>query len=95
MTQEELVAKSNINARTIQRIEAEELNPRSDTIKIILDVLGEDYFTKEPQESLLFTTEDFNKLIMAWIFGIVYYLISFIETAVNFLSIYIIYFIRQ
>ncbi len=48
MTQEELVAKCNINVRTIQRIEAGEVNPRSYTIKIILDVLGEDYFTKEP-----------------------------------------------
>jgi transcriptional regulator with XRE-family HTH domain len=84
MTQEELVAKCNINVRTIQRIEAGEVNPRSYTIKIILDVLGEDYFTKEPQESLLFTTKDFNKLTLAWIFGIVYFLISFIETAADF-----------
>jgi transcriptional regulator with XRE-family HTH domain len=84
MTQEELVAKCNINVRTIQRIEAGEVNPRSYTIKIILDVLGEDYFTKEPQESLPFTTKDFNKLTLAWIFGIVYFLISFIETAADF-----------
>jgi transcriptional regulator with XRE-family HTH domain len=84
MTQEELVAKCNINVRTIQRIEAGEVNPRSYTIKIILDVLGEDYFTKEPQESLPFTTKDFNKLTLAWIFGIVYFLISFIETVADF-----------
>jgi transcriptional regulator with XRE-family HTH domain len=84
MTQEELVAKCNINVRTIQRIEAGEVNPRSYTIKIILGVLGEDYFTKEPQESLLFTTKDFNKLTLAWIFGIVYFVISFIETAADF-----------
>ncbi|WP_290247861.1 helix-turn-helix domain-containing protein [Polaribacter sejongensis] len=42
LTQEELVEQCNINVRTIQRIEAGEVNPRSYTIKIILEVLGED-----------------------------------------------------
>ena len=37
-TQEELVAQCNINVRTIQRIEAGEVNPRSYTVKIILEV---------------------------------------------------------
>ena len=43
LTQEELVAQCNINVRTIQRIEAGEVNPRSYTVKIILEVLGEDF----------------------------------------------------
>jgi transcriptional regulator with XRE-family HTH domain len=84
LTQEELVAQCNINVRTIQRIEAGEVNPRSYTIKIILGALGEDYFKKEQQESVLFTIKDFKKLTLAWIFGIIYFLISFIETAADF-----------
>ena len=42
LTQEELVEKCNINVRTIQRIEAGEVTPRSYTIKSILDALGFD-----------------------------------------------------
>lgn len=40
LTQEELVELCNINVRTIQRIEAGEVNPRSYTIKNILEALG-------------------------------------------------------
>ena len=50
LTQEELVEQCNINVRTIQRIEAGDVSPRSYTIKAILDVLGvdfEDVFDKE------------------------------------------------
>ena len=43
LTQEELVEKCNISVRTIQRIEAGEVTPRSYTIKTILDALGYDY----------------------------------------------------
>jgi len=39
LTQEELVERCNINVRTIQRIEAGEVTPRSYTIKAILEVL--------------------------------------------------------
>lgn len=41
LTQEELVEQCNINVRTIQRIEAGEVSPRSYTIKTILEVLGQ------------------------------------------------------
>lgn len=40
MTQEDVVIECNINVRTLQRIEAGEVTPRSYTIKAILDVLG-------------------------------------------------------
>jgi transcriptional regulator with XRE-family HTH domain len=40
LTQEELVEKCNLNVRTIQRIEAGEVTPRSYTIKTILEALG-------------------------------------------------------
>ena len=39
-TQEELVEKCNINVRTIQRIEAGDVTPRSFTVKTILEALG-------------------------------------------------------
>ncbi len=43
LTQEDLVAKCNINVRTLQRIEAGEVIPRSYTLQSILSVLGVDY----------------------------------------------------
>ncbi len=39
LTQEELVAKCNLNVRTLQRIESGEVNPRSHTIKNIFKAL--------------------------------------------------------
>lgn len=40
LTQEELVERCNINVRTIQRIEAGEVTPRTYTVKAILEALG-------------------------------------------------------
>ncbi|MBX2965834.1 MAG: helix-turn-helix domain-containing protein [Cyclobacteriaceae bacterium] len=45
LTQEELVEKSNVSVRTIQRIEAGEVLPRTITVKILLEALGESYET--------------------------------------------------
>src|SRR5690606_18323924 len=42
LTQEDLVERCNINVRTIQRIEAGEVSPRSYTLKLILEALGYD-----------------------------------------------------
>ena len=84
LTQEELVEKCNINVRTIQRIEAGEVNPRSYTIKTILEVLGVNYFENENKESISFNDPERRKLNIAWIFGIVYFLIGFIETIADF-----------
>ena len=52
-TQEDLVAQCNISVRTIQRIEAGEVVPRSYTVKTILAALGEDFesFTESTVES--------------------------------------------
>jgi transcriptional regulator with XRE-family HTH domain len=53
LTQEELVDRCNINVRTIQRIEAGEVNPRSYTIKNILEALGttiDDVFQDDKKE---------------------------------------------
>ncbi|MBX2962500.1 MAG: helix-turn-helix transcriptional regulator [Cyclobacteriaceae bacterium] len=45
LTQEELVEKSHVSVRTIQRIEAGEVLPRMSTVKILLEALGESYET--------------------------------------------------
>ncbi|MCT4604287.1 MAG: helix-turn-helix domain-containing protein [Marinifilum sp.] len=42
LTQEELVAKCNISVRTIQRIESGDVEPRTYTVKAILDALDYD-----------------------------------------------------
>ncbi|MFC3880669.1 helix-turn-helix domain-containing protein [Algoriphagus namhaensis] len=48
LTQEELVEKCNLNVRTIQRIEAGEVSPRSYTIKALFEAL--DYHMEAPIE---------------------------------------------
>jgi transcriptional regulator with XRE-family HTH domain len=79
LTQEELVEKSHVSVRTIQRIEAGEVLPRMSTVKILLEALGENYesfSTKqtqvmETQKSLLPTTNR-NTLLVAALAGTVY-----------------------
>lgn len=94
LTQEELVEKCNINVRTIQRIEAGEVTPRSYTVKSILKVLGVDYGNIINTEIALNKVDKFfgikanaisRKLTIAWIFGIVFFIISFIEYPMDFL----------
>jgi transcriptional regulator with XRE-family HTH domain len=93
LTQEELVAQCNISVRTIQRIEAGEVTPRSYTVKTILSALGEDFedFRESNVESGLkkafFLKIDDTKqahfltkhLKIAWIAGIVYFVLGFAE----------------
>ncbi|RXK80726.1 helix-turn-helix domain-containing protein [Filimonas effusa] len=50
LTQEELVEKCHLNVRTLQRIEAGEVTPRSYTIRLILNELGQDIPKTEQQE---------------------------------------------
>ena len=81
LTQEELVEQCNINVRTIQRIEAGEVNPRSYTIKTILEVLGQnskmisDLIPNKETEFEL-NIKDAKNLNMSWVFGIFYIVIS-------------------
>ena len=79
-----MVEKCNINVRTIQRIEAGDVSPRSYTITAILEVLGVDYFEEEQKESVTFTAKEKKILSLAWIFGVVHFFIGFIETAADF-----------
>ena len=88
LTQEELVEKCNISVRTIQRIEAGEVEPRSYTIKTILNALNiqfdsvfenkykSGYFDKIFGISLD-SSSRLKQLTTAWIFGIVYFFIGF------------------
>jgi len=43
LTQEELVEKSHVSVRTIQRIEAGEVLPRMSTVRILLGAMGESF----------------------------------------------------
>jgi transcriptional regulator with XRE-family HTH domain len=86
-TQEELVAQCNINVRTIQRIESGEVNPRSYTVKIILEVLGEDLnlikvhpITENIESD--WTKNELKMLNNSWIFGIFLTIISLISVLV-------------
>lgn len=94
LTQEELVEKCNINVRTIQRIEAGEVMPRSYTVKTILEVLGVDYSNIINTEITLNKIDEFfgikpksvnRELTISWIFGIVFFVISFAEYPMDFI----------
>lgn len=94
-TQEELVDRCNINVRTIQRIEAGDVSPRSYTIKAILEVLGFDYeevlekkYTPGKFDSILGINKDniYRQLNIAMIFGIVYFIVGFFEVGADLLS---------
>lgn len=79
LTQEELVEKSHVSVRTIQRIETGDVLPRTITVKILLEALGESYesfLTKqnqvmETQKSTLPATHR-NTLLIAVLAGAVY-----------------------
>ncbi len=79
MTQEELVEKSHVSVRTIQRIEAGEVLPRMTTVKILLEALGESYESfsakqtqvMETHKSMLPSTNR-NTLMIAVMAGAVY-----------------------
>lgn len=95
LTQEELVDQCNINVRTIQRIEAGEVMPRSFTLKTILNVLGEELENLEQPEHPQRENFDFYEIKssifhikLAWICGIVYFLSGFVEFAVDYARFY-------
>jgi transcriptional regulator with XRE-family HTH domain len=84
LTQEELVELCNINVRTIQRIEAGEVTPRSYTIKSILEVLGYDFkeIQQTNEENAVMNLEMAGKaafLQISFFVGIVYFLLAFVE----------------
>lgn len=100
LTQEELVEQCNISVRTIQRIEAGEVTPRSYTVRTILDVLDYDLSilkqeehqaTTEFKQLLLLDVEDTKEatyliqhLNAAWILGIVFFFVTIPEMYADF-----------
>lgn len=104
LTQEELVEQCNISVRTIQRIEAGEVTPRSYTVKTILNAL--DYDLEQLQQTENQATKEFKKLFLldiddqkeasflslqlniAWISGLVYFLLGFLEAYLDFSRLY-------
>ena len=100
LTQEELVEQCNISVRTIQRIEAGEVTPRSYTIKTILSAL--DYDLEKIQTENSQVAKEFKKLFLldiddskeasfltrqltiSWVSGIVYFILGFGEFALDY-----------
>lgn len=85
LTQEELVELCNISVRTIQRIETGEVTPRSYTIKTILSALGNDL--KDIQEEEKTSINIKKPLQLAWIFGIIYLILGFLEGPMDLMRI--------
>jgi transcriptional regulator with XRE-family HTH domain len=89
LTQEELVEKSHVSVRTIQRIEAGEVLPRISTVKILLTALG------QPHEPFLNSKEDVmqhqptqqfnpNPLLISVISGAIYLAVEIVLSAMDF-----------
>ena len=91
LTQEELVERCNINVRTIQRIEAGEVTPRSYTIKSIMDALGYDFSTipveEEEQKDNEAPLQNNGFLKISFFVGILYLMLALLESVMDFLPI--------
>jgi transcriptional regulator with XRE-family HTH domain len=79
LTQEELVEKSNVSVRTIQRIENGEVFPRTSTVKILLEALGENYDSfslnhkqNTDDENRILPNVNLTTLLVAMLSGTVY-----------------------
>lgn len=88
LTQEELVEACNVSVRTIQRIESGEVTPRTSTVKILLSALDADFesFKNTIQvtksDDYLRSTESW--LQAAWISGIVYFVLGFLDAVLEY-----------
>ena len=92
LTQEELVEICNINVRTIQRIVAGDLTPRSFTVKTILEALEIDagtFFEASIHEEnkIQLLASDKSVLRVSWISGIFVSITSVIGMIIEFILI--------
>ena len=90
LTQEELVEICNINVRTIQRIEAGDVTPRTYTVKTILEALGIDagtFFEDSIHEEnkIHLSQSDKHTLRLSWISGIFVSITSIISMVIEFI----------
>ena len=80
LTQEELVELCNLNVRTIQRIEAGEVTPRSYTIKALFEALGvAELDFKDSKEYSVLPKLEKKWLILSFAAGIIYFILGFLE----------------
>lgn len=84
LTQEELVEQCNLNVRTLQRIEAGEVTPRSYTIKTILAALDVDFSAvnlKNGSKSPLLALGEKHQSLLKWtvVIGIIYLCLTMVE----------------
>lgn len=88
LTQEELVEACNVSVRTIQRIESGEVTPRTSTVKILLSALEADFEsfknTLEINKSNDYLRATESWLQVAWISGIVYFVLGFLDAALEY-----------
>ncbi|WP_228527523.1 helix-turn-helix domain-containing protein [Pararhodonellum marinum] len=87
LTQEELVERCNINVRTIQRIEAGEVTPRSYTVKAILEVLEvkpEEVKNLQLEKEEVSVPSNLNSwLRFSFIAGIIYLILAVVESVID------------
>lgn len=83
LTQEELVEMCNLNVRTIQRIEAGEVTPRSYTIKALFEALGAQLENIESEKHSVYP-----KSLVQWLYtglgaGLVYFFLSYFDISME------------
>ncbi|WP_157963186.1 helix-turn-helix domain-containing protein [Algoriphagus litoralis] len=83
LTQEELVEKCNLNVRTIQRIEAGEVTPRSYTVKALFEAL--DYRWEEVNNGIEREEQKVpSYLYLAFASGLLYFFMAFYEIGMEY-----------
>ena len=82
LTQEELVEKCNLNVRTIQRIEAGEVTPRSYTVKALFEALEFNY-SEEVTSPNTFKKARFS-IYLGIAAGVIYFFLSIFEIGFEF-----------
>lgn len=87
LTQEELVEKCNLNVRTIQRIEAGEVTPRSYTVKALFEALEVEWNDEKNEQTEIFKQDLPKSLIriinISFVSGILYFLTSIVEFPID------------
>lgn len=84
LTQEELVELCNLNVRTIQRIEAGEVTPRSYTVKALFEALG----AKVENMEMGVISDNHFKSVVPWLYtgfcaGLVYFMLSYFDISME------------
>ncbi|WP_339869933.1 helix-turn-helix transcriptional regulator [uncultured Algoriphagus sp.] len=83
LTQEELVELCNLNVRTIQRIEAGEVTPRSYTIKALFEALGAQLENIDSEKQSIYP-----KSLVPWLYiglgaGLIYFFLGYFDISME------------